>query len=78
MKEPIERSEKPPGEEEPENYRRVLFELAVDSTGAVEWRIDRTLPPIMVLSVISGLEVARKDLMFTIMDSQSEGENHEE
>lgn len=48
--------------------RRVLFEVSVDSTGAIDFWIDQGLRPVTMLGVIGALDLAKKSLMTVAAD----------
>jgi len=47
---------------EPEDLRRVLFELSVTSGGELEIRLDTEMKPLLLLAVVSALESAQTEL----------------
>ena len=54
-----------------DEVRRVLFELAVEKNGALEWRLDPSLKPVLLFSVLGALEFAREEI-FAIASKEAE------
>lgn len=64
-------------EKKEEEVRRVLFELAVDNDGAIEWRLDPTLRPVLLFSVLGALELAREEILCLTSEAAHKGEDNE-
>lgn len=65
----MKRSKEPPGKEADDRVRRVLFELALDEGGALEWRIDPTIKPILLLAVAGSLKLAHDEIMLLLSEA---------
>lgn len=66
-----------PKEKAEDKLRRVLFELAIDDEGAIEWRFDRDMKPVLLFSVLGSLDIAREEILYAASRASRRGDDDE-